>query len=401
MGGEISMSSPPISDFQAKTMSTTRIFIFLAAITSIMLLSGCEKKIDDTRIEMSLSEMSGSDIVAKVNGRRIYADEIRRRLAVKLGLKEYSLKNQPGASARLDKFTEAAKQRIVYEMVNSTPVEQYGEEHECAPTEKSWERVVGTFLSDYGNNATLKSVSTAAGIDAADLESVLRRQAYRDDVFIMYDHSISNIQQDAITAVHERIKKFNWNVAESNKVQLATCSALLDRLKNGEDFGTVARTGSEFNEEQGSYWASFAREELEDENVELAKWAFSAKVGSFEGPFEMDNGYAIVKVLSREEGADVVSFAAESVANVSLARINVRQFEEAKPLDDGEIATIIFDSRKKKAEKALLKELHGKMKLEFPHGDNLFGDSPRTAESAQERVVQNNVRQDNGGQANE
>ena len=340
---------------------------------------------------MTLDEMSPNDVVAEVNGWKITADDVRRRLAVKLGLKAYALKNQPGASARLEKFTESAKAKIAYEMVNSTLVEQYGEERGCVATDKNWERVLGKFLSEYGKSATIESVAASAGVVAADLEWVLRRQAFRNDVFVMYDHSISNIQKEAIIAAHERVKNYNWNVAESNKVQLATCTTLLEKIKNGEDFAKVARTGSEFNEDQGAFWGSFAREELEDESDELTKWAFSAEVGAVGGPFELDNGYAIVKLLAREDGAEVVSFAAESVANVTLARINVRQFEEAVDPEDDEVAEIIFESRRRKAEKALLDELHGKMEIDFPHGDDLFGLSTQKVESARGNAQSKNI----------
>ena len=139
----------------------------------------------------------------------------------------------------------------------------------------------------------------------------------------------------------------------------------------GADFSEIGLKRGEYEPKEASYWDRMEYSEIAKENKTMAEWSFKAPIGSIGGPFELDDGLSIVKILERSEGTLHDSDASERVADVTLARIT---YYLVVPEPEPRTREFVRDSltiwKKEQAQKGLFDELHSEMKLEYPHGTN-------------------------------
>ncbi len=165
----------------------------------------------------------------------------------------------------------------------------------------------------------------------------------------------------------DRFSRFNQMCEQTNALVKARGAAIFERLKKGEDFISVAVDASEHEEEEPGVWGEFSREEIDDPAVRNA--AFTLPVGGVSEPIDTEEGLVIIKVLARS-GFD--SPLAVQPSKVKLGRIILRLAELRPVPRDEELRKVLERSRLESLQKEWLKELQQKVRIEFPHGTNLW-----------------------------
>lgn len=280
-----------------------------------------------------------------------------------------------GENKKAEEAKLASRKRTVSEMLRRSLIRQYAQKHDIKATQKEYDDYVAKLLKSMRNSK--KTIFATAKLFGPEEARLFLR--YVDDDALaqpLRNHfdteKILDITDADIMVVSNRWLRAVERTAASNKVELAQMNAALRDIQSGMDFGEAARRYSE-RPEQGVGWGDFLLDEMID-NPALLEWAKTAHTGDVSGIIEMDDGWGIVKVLRR--GPEDLPPGSMMIPRESwkLARITRKLFETAKQLPRDEIIQGLKDYRNKKLQKRVGDAIMAEAKIEWPHGDELFGD---------------------------
>ena len=179
---------------------------------------------------------------------------------------------------------------------------------------------------------------------------------------------------DRLTVTAEDLQKVRDLVAGYNRMCEATNAlvkargvAICERLRNGEDFATVANAVTEYRDEDGGVWGEFARAEIDDANVRNA--AFTLPVGAVSDPIDTEEGLVIIKVFDRK-GVDAAM--AKISATVRLGRIVLLLGESKTVPDEATLRKELEQERLEKLQGDWLRSLRQQAHIEYPNGTNFW-----------------------------
>ncbi len=214
---------------------------------------------------------SGIKLAATVNGQEITYDAYSRALARK--------QQQVDAATQ-----DTLRADVLNEMIDDALIEQGAKTQNITVTDAQVQAELQSMKSDAGSDDAWKQWLTTNQYTEDDFVESLRltllTNAVRD--------SLTSDLEGNVHQVHAR------HILVSS---LDTANQILTRLKNGEDFATLAKTLSEdeTTRENGGDLGWFTQEELLV--PELAKAAFSLQPGQIAGPIQTELGYHIVQTL--------------------------------------------------------------------------------------------------------
>lgn len=356
---------PVVVDSFSELKMFSRLLMFVGV--SLVLLVGISCRRHES---CEFDSLNDADCIAVVNGKALTAGEVRSRLDVRRKIFEAKKAMMPGRDELARRYIEGCKRTIVYEIINEALFEQYGNKCGVAPTEASFQCETTNFANRTFPGLSLRSIARKTGVDLPRLEESVRRNAYRRDVLMTFCPSATNVTEADISSAESRVARYNDGIDASNNVQRALCESLLRKLDEGASFSELSRSYSQFNPEEGKFWGVFSFSELAEESEEMAKWVFSpVQAGSHGGPFATEEGYAVIKILSKSDGVLRDTTGKSDVSCATLARINIREFIGKETFAHEDIRRQISESRLRQAGKELLAQLHKSMKVKFPNGD--------------------------------
>ena len=348
----------------------------LAVVTCLFVfLAGCGR---DANSPLDIDTCRAGIVLAELDGQTITVRDFRARRSLETALMAYRKRELP-AQRRADalaKFAHGRNRRILAELVNQALVKSYLEKR-LAGQDAS--RLRTTAKARMGKNVgdalrkfkfkTPEQAATELGVDSDYLQdqfAVPTRVAVAREIFAEKPFTVTEREIDEGL---ERMQRYHDRAVASNAVTRATASNVLERVKAGGDFATLGHQYAGFSPEEARAWGDFEADEIED--AALRKWAFTASVGSVGGPFDVEDGLCVVKILNRTNGSPTPSLAAEETASVSLARIAFYMWEEdPEPRTRDYVRTTLGEWKANEAQKALFASLHAGMHLTYPNGTN-------------------------------
>ena len=217
---------------------------------------------------------------------------------------------------------------------------------------------------------TLEAFSAEAGVDPAYFRDQILMDLRDEKALRHFDPAVTNVSEAEIDAGLARLDAYTARAVASNRVTWATCSNALARVRSGVDFAAVNREFGGMDEEEAKEWGFFSRKELE--NDALRTWAFGAKVGEVGGPFDLDDGLSLVKVLKHEKGTAEDTMASAGVESVTLARITFPMIvEQPEPRTRDHCRRVLQAQNVRWAKKRLFEKLFGEVKIDYPNGNSL------------------------------
>lgn len=326
-----------------------------------------------------------SEVLVVVNGKSITCGDFKKRLAIEkafYGLR-FQRRGEQGAvlEKRLAPFAEARKRTMIPRLVNNMLVQD-----ELAKAKLT--------LPEDQVKSTLKAACSGAGIKKVDLAALVEKLGVADADYLrrellqevghkvlrehLFPESLT-VSEKEIDEGLERQNKYYARAVASNAVTYVTCSNALAKINAGMGFAEAFRTFNAVDGDNSPEGEVFDLEDFETD-VEALKphmkrlkdWSLSAKIGSVSGPWEMEDGLAIVKIAAREDGAkdrSVVSL--EDEAEVTLARIVFEMIEpEPEPRTREFVKASLLKWKADQAQRKMFEKLHAEMKLEYPLGTN-------------------------------
>lgn len=278
---------------------------------------------------------TGNDVIATVNGERIFREEFDKRMMV--------LKRMNQSVTRSDQM------QVVNQLTRRVLLKQFVEEQNIDVSDEEIKgelEKIKFFLKSNPNNAErpLEEILEAQGSSISELEDEVRR------TLALSKYLDKTVSEDEKKSYFEANKNaFNGEKVKASHVLIDTRKMKTDaeleeakkkievikkEIDNGADFAEVAKKYSDCpSAEKGGDIGFFQRKGSIVE--EFAEVAFSMNVGEVSEPIKTQFGYHIVKVTEKEPGqevsyddvADMVDFVYMQIKTENLLK---GLFEKAK-----------------------------------------------------------------------
>ena len=359
-----------------------------ASLSVILLLAvGCEKKEEVKKITKTEGELAPDEVVVRVNGRELTKAEwdaySNLRVAFYRLMKENHkdpmemMTGHDSLETNLERVKKSSASACLPYFIQNTLLGEASSEFvktngaysadDRASVEK-W--LTRKYCAEYGKGATGKSFFDRRMKKAGVQEEFERQWQEEVENELYLSIACSNrfvIDEMVISNVYARQIINNYVAKQTNAWILAQASNVVAKIKAGEDFSTLADQYSMEPEKQtGGYMgfctaADFPSEEMLWEAVK------DLKDGESTGIIDAEDSWQILHVISRDE-----SDAKES--RLELACIYFRRAWEIPEIPREEVIKALENDRRTRLIKELMAERLPKVKLEFPHGREIFGD---------------------------
>ncbi len=255
--------------------------------------------------EVKTEKKTEEDVVATVNGEKVFRKDLDRRLGV---LKR--MNQEITRSTQMLILNQLAKKVLLNQFVDGQNIEVSNEEVR-GEVEK-----IKFFLKSGPNNAErpLEEILESQGSSISELEAEVKRtlalskyldkEVSEDEKRSYFDTNKNAFNGERVKASHVLIdtrKRGTDAELEEAKQKIEDIKKEIDK---GADFAEMAKKHSDCpSAEIGVDIGLFQRKGSIVE--EFAKVAFSMKVGEVSEPIKTEFGYHIIKVTDRQEGKDV------------------------------------------------------------------------------------------------
>jgi parvulin-like peptidyl-prolyl isomerase len=260
---------------------------------------------DKTAADVKVKKKTDNDVVATVNGEKVFRKDFDRRINV--------------IRRMYQEVTRSTEIMVVNQLAMKVLLKQFVKEQNIDVSDNEVQGEVEKikyFLKSNPNNSEkpLEEILKAQGSSISELEDEVRRtlalSKYLDSV-VTDDEKRSYFDANKISFNGEKVKASHVLIDTTKletDAELEKAREKIEEIKreidNGADFAEMARKYSTCpSAENGGDIGFFQRKGSIVE--EFAIVAFSMEVGEISEPVKTQFGYHIIKVTDKEEGKDV------------------------------------------------------------------------------------------------
>ena len=363
-------------------------------VLSAALLAGCGQEKPSKApgeyvgdVPRLMDELANGDAVFIVNGEKYtkrnfktavsLADKMRRMCA-----------GDPltGPNTPAQEYSMWARPRTLSDAFRRMLMRQFAKKNGINPTKEDLDESMGRVLKNLRRgNSTIDVLAKEFGKE----EGVLFRQYVVDDATeqaarrFVDEKGLLTVTDADVINISNRISRFQARAAASNAVEKAILEKAIAEIAAGKDFAEVAKAYSR-DPEQGALWGTSYLDEMESSPA-LMKWASSAKAGDVSGILELDDGWAVVKVVSRRD-EDIPPGVIKIPREIwELVRVSRNLFESPPDMDREEIVSKLLEFRNKDLQKKIGDMIMKEAVIEWPNGTNLFVKATAKKDEAKSR----------------
>ena len=326
----------------------------------------------DDYSEVFIFEVPDDTVLARVDNDAITAKNFCDRLKADIAVYKYKNRKMPSdqLAAKLDKFRDIKQRRILAELVCQRLIEVYMRDEGILVSADEENQLQDNFLDTLKFKGSFDEMAALLGLEAAYLREQLRFPLCVEKARRHSFGASSIVSEKDIDEGRARQDRYYERAICSNSLAYAVCSNVFRKVtQEGMEFADAGRKYSQWNPEEAVSWDKMNPSEID--STELKKWAFSAPVGSIGGPFELEDGVSIVKILARTEGAVEKSVVSLQEADVTLARITFRLLvAEPEPRTREYVRKALEKWKADNAQKQLFSRLRNNAVLTYPNGTN-------------------------------
>ena len=328
-----------------------------------------------------MDELSNGDVFLVVNGEKITKKDFKTAVSLEDKMRRMCAGDPlTGPNKPAQEYSLWARPRTLSDVLRRALMRQFAKKNGIKPTKEDIEECSKSVVVNLRRrNATVDDLAKEFGKE----DGRLFRQYLEDDATgiaarrFVDDRGILNITDDDVINISNRIARMQARAAASNAVEKAVLAKAISEIAAGKDFAEVAKAHSR-DPEQGTLWETSYLDEMESSPA-LMKWASSAKTGDVSGILELDDGWAVVKVVSRRD-EDVPPGVVKIPREIwELVRVSRNLFESPPDMDREEIVTRLLEFRNRDLQKKVGDMIMKDAVIEWPHGTNLFAKTSAIA----------------------
>ncbi len=342
---------------------------------SVIIIGGCSKEDKEPQNSVekedtkSLAEMQPADVIVAINDNHYLTKSAYEEMLVKID-RRFRLNRPNAAPGMVTMYLRNKEKTIVAEYINRCLLlEEARKRGINIPEEELRESISNAVKNLSAQGKTLEQVLVHMGEDREQFESMTQERMLISALLNQeFGEDRSVVTAEQIEAQRESYVKYNERCVATNQLVMARGQKLVEQIKAGADFETVAIANSEEENFTTSYWGEFSGGEIEDEQVRAA--ALNEPIGSVAGPFDTEDGLIIIKILKRVKQGAVEG--AEDETTVHLGRIFLRLGQSFECPDDKELRAEVLRERQESQMLPFLGKLRADANVRFPHGTNLW-----------------------------
>ena len=324
--------------------------------------------------DKSIAEMKPDDVIVVVNGDKItkldYDALLRFRKALFQLQRKIDVEDVENPEVRF--FADQIRFRLVPELIHHKMFAQYAAEKGIVPSQEAVEKERKAFAQGLSRqpdelDRLAKRIGGVAGelfarapfVSAQD--HLLRQSVTTNDL----DH----VTDEELEQTKRRIEAWDKTAEGNNRASKERLAKARAEIDAGGDFADVTTKYAQVHPEYGKQWQTFELGELpQDEG--LYKWLVSAKVGDISPPLDLEDGLAIVKLVSTGKGEAPPGVPLPDV--YTLVRCTVFAYEYMEHLGAPEMRREVLKMKRTAAQRELGMMLTARAVLEYPNGTNFF-----------------------------
>ena len=354
--------------------------IAFALFLAVGLVSGCGK--EQPKGPIAVFTADPSVIIARVGEHDITVGDFRRRLDFETAVHRVTMmkakKPPKDAEKRLRRFVEFRARQILPQLVHCALLDRYLDAS-CGGREVAGaDKEVSKALKGFGKklrrkNLTLEDFAGELKVEPGYLKDQLLIPALEEKARLAFDPAITNVTEKEIDEGLARMDAYTERAIASNRVSWAACSNALAKVRAGADFAATAKAFGADESGESKEWGWFSRDDfdlLAKECPQFKEWAFKAKVGEIGGPFDLNDGLSLVKVLKHQDGLPSASLTTENkVEEVQLARMTFPMVvERPEPRTREHCREALLNWKARDAQRRLFEKLFSETEITYPNG---------------------------------
>ena len=357
--------------------------VITGLLTVFLVGCGQEKKVGTEAVAVFTAP--AETVIARVGETEITVGDYRRRLGFETAVYRLTMMNSKhkpkDAEKRLAGFERSRLRVILPQLVHIALLDRYLASA-CGGAEvPDEERIVTRGVQKLGakigrKGGSIVEVAKEIGVEPEYLAAQILVPAREVKARIVFEPASTNVTEQEIDEGLARQAAYTERAIATNRVTRATCEkTLAEVVKPGADFVSIAKTCGADNPKEATEWGWFNRDDFDmmaKGCPAFKRWAFAAKVGDIGGPFDIDDGLSIVKVVGRQDGAERASMATKQVEEVQLVRINFAMAEETpEPQTREYCRSALLTWKAQDSQNRLFTKLFNETTIDYPSGSKL------------------------------
>lgn len=311
-----------------------------------------------------IAEMMPNDVIVSVNGENLTLEKYKKLV----GVVENRIKTSAVRPEVRDAVIKERSRTIIYDYINRQLLLSEAKRRNLTPAPADIASAKEPFEATAKKRG--KSLIQLAQ-EMGDTEKELDQKiAERATINILLKKELGNkleVTEEDMEAGRLQIAEYNAMCDATNQLVMARGQQLMKEISEGQDFDLLALAVSESGELDSTLWGEFTRAELE--NQELREAAFTKPVGSVAGPFDTDEGLAIIKIVDRAVGGQD---SPNELEYVELNRILLRMGLKKEIPSDEQLRQDLLKKKREKHLVPFIDALKEKFTVKFPHGSQLW-----------------------------
>lgn len=325
------------------------------------------------------SRISGTNVLVTVNGVAITADDYERFSRFNDCVFRFRKKIPFGQkNDEADRAWKDSGAKLLMYLIRREQARQEVARKGVVPDEDAIQRQQRAFLESINRpKASFDDVLKKFGAFSDILKKQIEEDAAVESALQLYStNSLSVVTDDELKQRKDEVVKLVEELVEKNSNTVARAKAAREEVvSGGRFFADVAKERADLAKEQGRFWDVIELAELPASSP-LAQWLIKAEFGDISEPLELEDGLAVVGVMSKEKGKSS-ELEGQDVDFYELARMLFTWYDPPEILDDDdEIREIMLQARRDEARNAFFGTFIKTDKIKFPSGEDIFRVKP-------------------------
>lgn len=327
------------------------------------------------------SRIVGTNVLVTVNGVAITADDYERFSRFNDYLFRFKKKIPFGhKNEEADRAWKESGAKLLMYLIRREQSRQEVARKGIIPDEKAIQKQQRAFLASINRpKASFDDVVAKFGVFSDFLKNQIIEDAAVESALQLYaTNSLTVVTDEELKQRKDEVVQLVKELVEKNSNTLARAKAAREEVvAGGRFFADVAKERADLAKEQGRFWDVIELAELPASSP-LAQWLMKAEFGDISEPLELEDGLAVVGVLSKEKGVSSELEGGREVDFYELARMLFTWYDPPEILDDDdEIREIMLQARRDEARNTFFGSFVKTDRIKFPSGEDIFRVKPK------------------------
>ena len=321
---------------------------------------------------VAIRDMEPGDVLYFINGEKITKADFDERFKLESTLFKMRREGSQASPKALKRYIAGMKKNVPSHLVQRKLFLQAAKKAGVGAEEGAVAKLDADFAKSLPRRPKEGELEKKMG---AEVFPAFKKSLEEDAIIAAYrakywTNSFLYVSEEAVSNKWQDVLRFNAKADKENAKMRAKALEFRQKVLNGEDFGKLTQKYAKVHPEYGTNWTSAVLADFSSED-DIHKWLVNAKTGDISEPIEMDDGLAIVKLVSRHRAELPKGFTPED--EFTMVRCTFYIFNKVEEGTTPELIRKTFlQEQLQKAHGELGIKLWNEAVIELPNGEDFF-----------------------------